>query len=92
MASIAWIGDGDNDNAGSRGASACSCAGCQHGDGCAVKSLWETIFPPYAPVEMPRYPSVPAWTLTAAPVGCICPPGANKECERADCPRKETAV
>lgn len=22
------------------------------------------------------------------PVGCICPPGANKECERPDCPRK----
>lgn len=23
-----------------------------------------------------------------APIGCICPPGANKECERVDCPRK----
>lgn len=22
------------------------------------------------------------------PIGCICPPGANKECERIDCPRK----
>lgn len=22
------------------------------------------------------------------PIGCICPPGANKECERVDCPRK----
>ena len=22
------------------------------------------------------------------PIGCICPPGANKECERLDCPRK----
>lgn len=22
------------------------------------------------------------------PIGCICPPGANKECDRFDCPRK----
>ena len=22
------------------------------------------------------------------PIGCICPPGANKDCERLDCPRK----
>lgn len=21
-------------------------------------------------------------------IGCICPPGANKECERPDCPRR----
>ena len=20
--------------------------------------------------------------------GCVCPPGANRECERVDCPRK----
>jgi len=26
--------------------------------------------------------------LTPLPVGCICPVGANKECERPDCPRK----
>ncbi len=22
------------------------------------------------------------------PIGCICPPGANRDCERLDCPRK----
>jgi hypothetical protein len=22
------------------------------------------------------------------PIGCICPPGANKDCERRDCPRQ----
>lgn len=27
-------------------------------------------------------------TLMALPVGCICPPGANKECENPSCPRK----
>lgn len=25
---------------------------------------------------------------TAAPVGCICPAGANLTCQRADCPRQ----
>jgi hypothetical protein len=27
--------------------------------------------------------------LAVTPVGCICPAGANKECERPDCPRKD---
>lgn len=26
------------------------------------------------------------------PTGCICPPGANKECECRDCPRKAVAA
>jgi hypothetical protein len=26
------------------------------------------------------------------PIGCICPPGANKECERLDCPRKGVKI
>lgn len=26
--------------------------------------------------------------LPQTPVGCICPAGANKDCERPDCPRK----
>ena len=33
-------------------------------------------------------PNSPWDKLNAAPIGCICPPGANKECERHDCPRK----
>lgn len=30
------------------------------------------------------------WTssFSSSTIGCICPPGANKECERMDCPRK----
>ena len=28
------------------------------------------------------------WTYTQYPRGCICPPGANKECENQYCPRK----
>jgi hypothetical protein len=32
---------------------------------------------PAAPVPQP-----------AAAVGCVCPPGANLQCERPDCPRK----
>ena len=27
-----------------------------------------------------------------APIGCICPPGANKDCERLDCPRKAVTI
>lgn len=34
----------------------------------------------------PSTMSVP-WVM-AAPIGCICPPGANKECERVNCPRQ----
>lgn len=26
------------------------------------------------------------------PIGCICPPGANKDCERLDCPRKAVKI
>jgi hypothetical protein len=31
-----------------------------------------------------QYPPYPMFV----PIGCICPPGANKECERQDCPRR----
>lgn len=42
----------------------------------------------------PLTPAVtPPWsfyttTLGGHPVGCICPAGANLECQRLDCPRK----
>lgn len=26
------------------------------------------------------------------PIGCICPAGANKDCERLDCPRKAVKI
>jgi hypothetical protein len=29
-----------------------------------------------------------SYPFTPITIGCICPPGANKECERRDCPRK----
>lgn len=28
----------------------------------------------------------------AAPVGCVCPPGANRFCDRPDCPRQPRGV
>lgn len=28
------------------------------------------------------------YQYTSIPMGCICPPGANKECENIYCPRK----
>lgn len=39
----------------------------------------------------------PTWAppLVAVPLvpkGCICPPGANKDCEAADCPRRGVPV
>jgi hypothetical protein len=33
---------------------------------------------------------IPQGMLTQPPRGCICPPGANKECENQTCPRKPT--
>ena len=32
------------------------------------------------------------WAYTPPPRGCICPPGANKECENQYCPRKPYPV
>jgi hypothetical protein len=31
-------------------------------------------------------------TVTSAPPGCICPPGANLTCQAPDCPRKPLPV
>lgn len=39
--------------------------------------------------QVPLHPAVQGWVPVApAAVGCICPPGANKECENPVCPRK----
>lgn len=35
------------------------------------------------PAAVPSYP-----VLTPTPTGCICPPGANMQCENPTCPRK----
>ena len=42
----------------------------------------------WPPPNHTQWVAQPVWTTMPAPIGCICPPGANKECERADCPRK----
>jgi hypothetical protein len=33
-------------------------------------------------------PPMPVYSLPQTPVGCICPPGANLQCENPTCPRK----
>lgn len=33
-------------------------------------------------------PPMPIGQVHVMPIGCICPPGANRDCERPDCPRK----
>lgn len=48
-----------------------------------MSDLWPV--PPIWDYFVPRPPVV----VQYLPVGCICPPGANKECERPDCPRKD---
>ncbi len=34
----------------------------------------------------------PVPDIQSTRIGCICPPGANKECERRDCPRKAVNI
>ena len=33
-------------------------------------------------------PKLDVGRIEFPPIGCICPPGANKDCERLDCPRR----
>lgn len=42
-------------------------------------------FPYYWPYAYPQPPYPPTPTITT---GCVCPPGANKDCEAPLCPRK----
>lgn len=46
---------------------------------------------PYYPPTNPM-PSQINYPIYLAPAGCICPPGANKECENPTCPRKPRSV
>lgn len=41
----------------------------------------------FPPIAVPNSPH-PAQPWIAPSPGCICPPGANKECEAPACPRK----
>lgn len=49
--------------------------GSQHSCG---SDPWGSILPPPGPTLNP----------TTQPIGCICPPGANLECQAPLCPRK----
>lgn len=61
-----------------------------------IPSTPPTMKPVYTPptagnIPWPYYPSenpMPTYMPFTIPVGCICPPGANKECENPTCPRK----
>lgn len=35
--------------------------------------------------------SVPIFTIPSTPLGCICPAGANRDCENPTCPRKDNS-
>ena len=39
----------------------------------------------------PSIPDIAAAAMPAPRMGCICPPGANKDCENPLCPRKNPA-
>lgn len=59
----------------------CCCTGA-----CRVPPYMCPSFSPTQPApQLPPQPQIWNW---AVQVGCICPPGANKDCERLDCPRK----
>lgn len=61
-----------------------------------VPSTPPAMKPVYTPptagnIPWPYYTSENTWPSympITVPVGCICPPGANKECENPTCPRK----
>lgn len=53
---------------------------CRICGGAHETAAHESMFP---------YPQQPVVSPVLSPVmGCICPPGANKECENPACPRK----
>lgn len=63
---------------------ACNCSGnCRRPPYTCSGYGWESPYPA-APFPAPYLPPQPI----LYPVGCICPPGANKDCARPDCPRK----
>jgi hypothetical protein len=47
---------------------------------------WPYMFPAHQYPPMPQ-PTVTPWP-SHRPFGCICPSGANKDCESPACPRK----
>jgi hypothetical protein len=53
----------------------------------SIPSTPPTMNPVYNPPPTGNIP-LPSYMALSVPVGCICPPGANKECENPTCPRK----
>ena len=47
-------------------------------------------WPGYPQEPPPQWPHPYYWqqVVPGAQIGCICPPGANKECQNPTCPRK----
>ena len=43
---------------------------------------------PWSSPDIARYLPNPQPVVVQYYIGCICPAGANKDCERPDCPRK----
>lgn len=63
----------------------CSC-GLYIGQTCSRQPCLQSRLPPSPPLPYPPVPLQVA--LRTQPAGCICPPGANLECENPFCPRK----
>lgn len=67
--------------------SACACTGrCRMPPytcaGAPLPTVWHGVIPPTADQHVGNY------QFTPLPTGCICPPGANRDCENPNCPRK----
>lgn len=82
---------------------ACFCTGaCRNGGRCPAGSDWgwnptwpqpntnpyhPTTTPPWYPTTPPVYPYQVPYPMPVIQ-GCICPPGAEKTCQGACCPRR----
>lgn len=47
-----------------------------------IPTVWPGVIPPATDQHVGNYQFIPL------PTGCICPPGANRDCENPTCPRK----
>lgn len=65
----------------------CGLGGCKEG----IADPWRPVDPPPnvpSVVQPQGLPAMPTYSLPSAPAGCICPPGANLQCQSPTCPRK----
>lgn len=63
-------------------------AAARHGDPKFTQAMTSAGTPLPGAAFVPRHAVPPYPQPAAAAVGCVCPPGANLQCERPDCPRK----